>query len=245
MNAQLFIQMCCAALLGFGPTQAIAQDRCSVELILALDVSGSVDWKEYRLQRVGVASAFRDPEVTELISFLPGGIQVAITQWAGPQDQRVVLNWHSIQNKQSSFAFADKIEDTTRYTSGPMTAIGNALIHANRLLQRNPKPCLKSVIDVSADGHNNQGNEPADVAAILEAKGVTINALVVVGEDLTLLRYFEKNVIRGHGAFVQPTYGYKDYARAIKEKLLRELSPSLSYIDTEQPNHFVTVEYKK
>ncbi len=131
---------------------------------------------------------------------------------------------------------------TTRFNSGPMTAIGNALIHADRVLQSNPKPCFKSVIDVSADGHNNRGNEPSDVATILAAKGVTINALVVLGDDLTLLKYFENNVIRGHGAFIQPTYGYKDYARAIKEKLLRELSPSLSRRDLPTYNRRITAK---
>ncbi len=175
MKTKYIFNICFVALFGLNPINVNAQEQCAVELVLALDVSGSVDWKEYRLQRVGIASAFRDSEVTELISHLPGGIQVAITQWSGPHDQRTVLNWHSIQNEKSSLTFADKIEETSRYASGAMTAIGNALDHASKLLKVNPKICFKSIIDVSADGYNNNGNEPNDVAAVLESKGVTLN----------------------------------------------------------------------
>jgi len=229
MNIAQLLRLGCIALFGILAQPVNAQDRCAVALVLALDVSGSVDWKEYRLQTVGVASAFRDPEVVDLITHLHGGIQVALTQWAGPKDQRVVLNWHHLQDAQSTSDFADKVDTITRYNNSPMTAIGNALLHANRLLENIPTPCFKTVIDISADGQNNEGNNPSIVADLLAVKGVTINALVVVDEDLSLLRYFETQVIRGQGTFVQPTYGYTDYARAIKEKLLRELSPSVSH----------------
>ncbi len=231
MRFKRFAQLCCAALIGIGPIDAYAQNRCSIELILALDVSGSVDWKEYRLQRVGIASAFRDPELIELVSYLPGGIQIALTQWSGEFDQRVVLNWQSVKDKRTAFDFAEKVDDITRYENSGMTAIGNALIHANKLLRRNPKPCYKRVIDISSDGFSNRGNDPKSVSTILEAKDITINALVILDEDLSLLTYFEKNVVKGHGSFVQAAYGYDDYARAIKEKLLRELSPSLSHYE--------------
>lgn len=208
------------------PTISFSQTTCSVALVLALDVSGSVDWKEFRLQRSGIESAFRDPEVTELIELLPGGISASVTYWSGATGQRLAVGWKHIKNTADAAVFADKIISDKRARTGALTAIGNALLHAEEVLSANPIPCHRQVIDVSGDGRSNRGIDPSFVADALAAKGITTNALVIVNKYGTLVPYFQKNIVRGVGSFVQPAYGYQDYARAIKQKILRELVPT-------------------
>jgi Ca-activated chloride channel family protein len=211
------------------PATVSANTTCSVELILALDVSGSVDWKEFRLQRKGISDAFRDPEIIELIEFLPGGISVMMTHWSGTYQQRVSVSWHDIRTASESNKFAQKVEESKRILLGAMTAIGKALLHVDQHIPQNPTKCHRTVIDVSSDGRNNRGPNPFEIANGLADKGTTINALVIIGldehKDETLIPYFKKNVVRGVGSFVQTTDSYRDYAQAIKHKILRELSP--------------------
>jgi Ca-activated chloride channel family protein len=213
------------------PLPLHAQAQCSVEIVLALDVSGSVDLKEFTLQKHGVSDAFRDVEVQELIEFLPGGITAAITHWSGHGNQEVIVNLQRIRNASEANAFAQKLLDYTRVRSGALTAIGSALLHADNLLNSSPTPCHRRVIDVSSDGRNNRGPDPTLIAEKLAENGTTINALVISNADGTLLPYFRQNIVRGAGAFAQSAHGYKDYARAIKEKLLRELAPAVSEFD--------------
>ena len=208
------------------PVSLFAETKCSIALVLALDVSGSVDWKEFRLQRSGIENAFRDPEVTDLIELLPGGISATITYWSGASGQRVAVGWKHITDASGASDFADELIADKRVRSGSLTAIGNALLHAEKVLAKNPTPCHKNVIDVSGDGRSNRGVDPTFVAEALAAKGITTNALVISNTDKTLVPYFQKNIVRGVGAFVEPAEGYKDYARAIKQKILRELQPN-------------------
>ena len=212
------------------PIATMANSTCSVELVLALDVSGSVDWKEFRLQRKGIADAFRDPEIVELIEFLPGGISVMVTHWSGTYEQRVSVGWHDISTASEADVFAEKVGDSRRVLIGAMTAIGKALLHVDQHIPQNPTKCYRTVIDVSSDGRNNRGPDPFEIANGLADKGTTINALVIIGlnehKDETLIPYFQKNVVRGIGSFVQTTDSYRDYAKAIKQKILRELAPT-------------------
>lgn len=216
---------------------ATAQTKCSVQIVLALDVSGSVDWTEFRLQKNGVANAFRDPEIIELISLLPGGISVTITHWSGESSQRVAIPWTNIRNAADGFEFANKIESDKRVRIGSLTAIGQALIHADQRLSANPNPCNRSVIDLSSDGRSNRGTNPTLVSEMLAAKNITINALVIVNKDRKLVPYFQKDIIRGIGSFVQSAEGYEDYAQAIKQKLLRELLPTTAEKLPRHPTH--------
>jgi Ca-activated chloride channel family protein len=220
-----------ATIFFLSPIPLYAQAQCSVEIVLALDVSGSVDLKEFTLQKQGVSDAFRDTEVQELIAFLPGGITAAITHWSGQGNQEVIVKLQNIRNPSEANAFAQELLDYTRVRSGALTAIGSALLHADNLLNSSPTPCRRRVIDISSDGRNNRGPDPSLIAENLAENGATINALVISNADGTLLPYFEKNIIRGAGAFAQSAKGYSDYARAIKEKLLRELAPAVSKFD--------------
>ncbi|MEM7686597.1 MAG: DUF1194 domain-containing protein, partial [Pseudomonadota bacterium] len=111
------------------------------------------------------------------------------------------------------------------------TAIGDALWHANSLSATNPRDCKRRVIDVSGDGISNRGREPVRVAEALAANGVTINAVVIRGARPDPAEYYIDNVVRGPGAFIEVADTFHDYARAIQQKLLRELTPALASRD--------------
>ena len=227
LGATLLATSCCISSI---PSKS--QPICSAALLLALDVSGSVDWKEYHLQRKGIADAFRDDELIKLIEFLPGGISVAVTQWSGTGHQERVVNWQQIKTKSDAEKFAASVQAITRNGWGPMTATGNALLHADALLKSNPYPCVKNVIDLSSDGRTNRGVPEKLVSQQLTTKGHTINVLAIVENDHSLLRYFATSVIGGPGSFVETARGYSDYARAMKRKLLRELSPNVAAVNS-------------
>ena len=203
-----------------------AQQKCSVALVMALDVSGSVDWAEYRLQRKGIADAFRDDELIDLIEYLPGGIAVAVSQWSGSWHQENMLGWHRIETRSDALRFAKAVQSITRNRVGAMTATGNALLHAELMFRSNPYTCDKKVVDVSSDGKSNQGLVASQVSDQLDRSGTTINVLAILEDDETLIPYFAEHVVRGPASFVQSANDYADYFEAIKRKLLRELTPN-------------------
>ncbi len=228
-------KMAVALFLATLPTSSIAKSQCSIALVLAQDVSGSVDSSEFHLQKNGLANAFRDPEVIELIKLLPGGIYVAVTQWSGHHDQRLAIDWTHISNASDANSFAEQIDNDRRVRTGSLTAIGQALLHADHLLRSKMSICKRKVIDVSSDGRSNAGPDAKMIADTLAQKSITINALVITGQNSSLITYFQQKIIRGPEAFVQPTIGYRDYAKAIKHKLLRELTPALAQSIPTQP----------
>jgi Ca-activated chloride channel family protein len=209
------------------PTQSTAQTACSIALVLAQDVSTSVDSSDFHLQKKGLAEAFRDMEVINLIKNLPGGISVTLTQWSGQNDQQLAIVWNDIKTIKDAHNFANKVENDKRMWARSLTATGNALLHADHLLRSNPTPCNRHVIDLSSDGRSNSGLDASLIADEIATKGITINALVITNQDISLIPYFQQNIIRGAGSFVQPATSYRDYATAIKQKLIRELTPAM------------------
>lgn len=213
---------------------ANTKTKCSVALVLALDISGSVDWPEFRLQRSGIVNAFHDEEVIDMISFLPGGISVSVIYWSHEKHSKVAVDWTPLRTKSEVESFTQELKDYVILRSGPLTSIGDALSHANRHFTTNPSQCYRRVIDISSDGKNNNGPEPHRIADEISAQAITINALLITGEDETLVPYFRQNVIRGVGSFIQTTNEYKDYAHAMKRKLLRELAPVSAKLETQK-----------
>lgn len=201
---------------------------CGVELVLAMDVSRSVVNAEYDLQMGGLANAFRDPEVIEAIGWIPGGVMASVTEWSGAGSQAQTVGWRELTSPASVKAFANEIETTRRQFFGRFTAVGEALFHANTLSASNPRTCQRRVIDISGDGKSNRGREPKPISVALAANGVTINALVIKGAKPDPEEYYLQHVINGPGAFVEVADGFEDYARAMTQKLLRELSPSMA-----------------
>jgi Protein of unknown function (DUF1194) len=207
---------------------AVASARAEVsvdlELVLAIDSSRSVDFGESELQMGGIANALRDPEVIEAIQGgAPNGVAVAVIEWSGPGQQLVAVDWTRITDAASAAALAARIEAMGRGLIGE-TAIGEALRFASDLLAYGPFEGARRIIDVSGDGPSNAGAEPEPMRDAAALAGITINGLAILRENPGLDRYYAEHVIGGPDAFVVIAEDYDDFARAIRQKLLREIS---------------------
>ncbi|NDR56529.1 DUF1194 domain-containing protein [Pseudoruegeria sp. M32A2M] len=219
------------ALLSASPVAA--QTPCRLALQLALDVSGSVDSREYRLQLDGLASALLDPEVQAALLTMPDvPVVLSVFEWSGKDSQRVLFDWSPIRNKVDVAALASQLRDTQRAEMSVSTGLGTAMLFAGARSETAPA-CFRQVLDVSGDGKNNDGPRPQDVGAALPP-GLNINALVIgprspgavgaqAGEINELVGYFQAYVLRGPEAFVEIAVGYENYAKAMQRKLLKEL----------------------
>ena len=200
-------------------------EGCRLALVLALDVSVSVNAEEDRLQREGLARAMLAPEVAR--AFLAGDpVAVFAFEWSGARSQRPLLpGWVLIENETDLAGLAGAIAASER-TVGPsdFTAIGAALEYAGAALEEAPA-CRARTVDVSGDGQINDGPRPAAVYEDALWDGITVNALVIGGAEPgeSLGDWFEAHVVRGPGAFWMLADGYADYERAMRAKLLREL----------------------
>ena len=215
-------------LLLFAP-QSSAAPVTDLALVLAIDGSYSVDDFEHSQQLQGTAEAFRSEAVRDAIEALPNGqIAVMLMQWSSEGSQVASLPWQIVQGGEGALALADQIESLGRHTRDGGTSISAALSYA--LLQLKRCPCLpvRRIIDLSGDGRQNNGPSLALVRAKAAAEGVTVNGLAILNEVRTLHYYFERQLIAGPSAFVEPATDYADYARAIRRKLLRELSAGIA-----------------
>jgi hypothetical protein len=197
------------------PLAGFAQDGCRQALALALDVSGSVDAREYRLQIGGLIAALDTSAVRNALLSLPGQpVELLAFEWSGAEDQHVLVDWTAIHSREDIAAFQERLRQTQRRATSPGTAIGHALETGHRMLDQRP--------------------DPAHIRTRLAAAGITVNALVIGADSPTLsdLRqadiaelssYFRANVIAGPDAFVQTAIGYEGYAEAMARKLEREL----------------------
>lgn len=193
-------------------------------LVLAIDCSYSVDEREYNLQIGGLSDAFLSAEVVSAINSGPlGSISVAVVQWSSHTSQRTVIPWSRLSNTGEIQAFSQKLATMPRITDDGATAMAAAISFSTDLHRANPYFANRRVIDVSADGRNNNGPNIGPVRARALAQGITINALAILLEDVTLDIYFMRDVIGGPGAFVEEADDYADYARAIKRKLVKEI----------------------
>lgn len=221
-----------AALAPAGPAAAF---ECHTALVLALDASDSVDPREADLQRRGIATALRHPDVIDAIAPSEGyGALLMAFEWADPGEQHVVARWAALDGPAAVLAFAQRMDDLPSAYMNGQTGIGAAMEFAAKALADAPIECGRRVIDVSGDGPGNIGPTPALYRGMGLFDGIMINGLVIrdVREDYALqqptrdpLPYYEAQVRHGPGAFVMVTGGYDDYADAMREKLLRELQP--------------------
>ncbi|MEM9139937.1 MAG: DUF1194 domain-containing protein [Pseudomonadota bacterium] len=202
------------------PAPALA---CALELILAVDISGSIDSREYALQTEGMAAAFETPELAEAIIHQDGGIWVVLTQWSGATRQRQVTGWHHLTDPASMAKFATAIRQGGRSWRNYSTAIGEALFHALKVGETVPETCKRRVVDMSGDGVSNEGRAPRAMADALAAMGYTVNAIVIKGDQPDPIKYYQINVLAGAQAFLEVAEDFDDYPRAILRKLLREI----------------------
>lgn len=202
---------------------AAAAAECRLALALGLDVSGSVDAQEYRLQLDGLAGALQAEAVVAALTASGPPVRVMVYEWSGPRDQRVIAPWQSLTGPAEVAALAARLRAVRRVAGDPSTALGTAMATGARAL-RTEAGCWRQVLDISGDGASNTGPRPQDVGAL----GITVNALVVGAESGgvatggDLVAYFERFVLRGPGAFVEQAAGFEDYEAAMVRKLLRE-----------------------
>jgi len=202
-----------------------AAGSVDLELLLAVDVSPSVNTDEYDLQIRGLSEAFRHPDVVDAIrAGAPNGIAVALMQWAGPREQALSVGWSEVRDQATADSFAEQIDAVARPTTNGGTAIGDALDRAIALLAENRFDGARQVIDVSGDGRTNQGESPAPIRTLAVLSGITVNGLVILDDEPQLDAYYLKRVIGGPGAFVLHANGFEDFAEAIRLKLIREIT---------------------
>lgn len=171
----------------------------------------------------GLARAVRSDPVRQSI-VESGGIQVMVFEWSGRQQQVDVVPWLFVRTEADVFALADRIASHQRGFNEFPTALGFALGHAAIQLERAPSECARTVVDVSGDGVNNEGYGPAIAYRTFDYSNVTVNGLVILGEEPDPADYYRAEVIRGPGAFVEIAENFEDYEEAMRRKLLREIN---------------------
>ncbi|MFN3972958.1 MAG: DUF1194 domain-containing protein [Gemmobacter sp.] len=198
---------------------------CRLALALAMDVSLSVDDRDYAIQQQGLIAALQDAEVRA--AFLRGDpVALAVYEWSGIAHQQVVQDWVMVTGPQVLDRIAARLAAHRRPSFGLATALGTALDFGRKLLERAPA-CGAQVIDVSGDGRNNQGPDPRQVYAQGGWDGIIVNALVISAHEMSLEAYMRREVIRGPGAFVEHAPQHSDFPPAIRRKLIRELTEAV------------------
>ncbi len=214
-------------ILGVFLPASVAQ-ACGLALVLAVDVSGSVDSREYRIQMDGLAAALRDGIVVEAL--LSQEAMVTLIQWTGSSRQRQTVPWTQMRYADDLERFATAVEENKRVWRNFSTAVGEALLASEIALTDVPH-CSRKVIDVSGDGISNEGVSPRDRHAALGALDVTVNALAIETDDEDLTGWFFENLILGEGAFVVTANGFEDYPEQIRRKLQRETTRQVSALE--------------
>lgn len=220
-----------AALLAFPLAAALscgAKAECALALALALDVSSSVDAEEYAIQKGGLVAALRDRNVRAALLADPGSVRILVYEWSGWQQQDVVAGWVAIDGPGDIDALADRLAGHRRVYTDFSTAIGRALSWGEAQFSRLPEPCLRSVIDVSGDGVNNDDLSPRTIRGMGGLARVTVNGLVIRGAAPDPEPHYRDDVIGGPGAFLMVAEGgFRDYPDLLIAKLLREIDPPL------------------
>ncbi|MBO6560063.1 MAG: DUF1194 domain-containing protein [Nisaea sp.] len=204
-----------------------------LKLLLAVDVSGSIDFWEGGLQRDGYVEALKDDAVINtILSGQLGRIALSYVEWAGGTHQRVLLDWTLIDSKQAAYDFAENLS-VRAHMAGRRTSIGNMLDFAVKMFQDPRFFAERQVIDISGDGPNNSGARVDEARDRAIAAGLVINALPILNErpspygfpkldDLDV--YYEECVIGGDGAFVIAAKGIKSFASAVRRKMILEVA---------------------
>ncbi len=212
--------------------QSPAAIPVDLQLVLAVDVSRSIDEVEAELQRRGYIEALTNERVIDaILSGENRRIAVCYTEWAGTHYQVVVIDWTAIDSPAAARRFADKLAEAPRQSQS-WTAVGAALAHAGQRFEASPFVARRRVIDVSGDGRTNDGPPAELVRDRLVGQGIVVNGLPVMMNrtnfgrppDLTLDRYYEENVIGGVGSFMIVAENFEHFGRAVRTKLVREIS---------------------
>ncbi len=209
---------------------ARAEIPVSIELVLAVDISRSVDDVEYDLQITGIANAFRHPEIIDLIG-QQSGVAVTLFQWDEEVDTQHMIPWHLLRDPATVLSFAAKVAALERRPVRKFTGIGRAIEFGVRLITANKFAGRRLKIDISGDGRDNIGSLPSTSRQQARSLGIAINGLPILIDTYNLDRYYREEVILGPDAFLEIAIDYDDFARAFLRKLRREITPSISRND--------------
>jgi Protein of unknown function (DUF1194) len=214
-----------ALLLAGAGAPAASQTAVDLQLVLAVDASGSVSEERFELQKQGYVAAFRSPALLRAVgSGSARGIAVTMVQWTGPAMQVQVVPWRLVNDEATMLAVAAAIEVVPRQLFGGGTSISGAIDHAMTLFPGSPYVGARRVIDISGDGRNNRGRPSTEARDDAVRAGVTINGLPILAVEPDLEEFYLDNVIGGPGAFVIPAASFDTFADAILKKLVIEIS---------------------
>jgi len=213
-----------------------AAPAVDLELVIAADTSSSIDDREAALEREGVISAFRSPEVLRAISSGSlGRIAVLYMDWSGGPNNRIIMNWTTIHDKASAEAFAAALMKAPR-TYGRGTSIGGAIEMSAALIESSGLEATRKAIDISGDGPANTGRPVAEVRDEVVGRGIIINGLPIMSGDYgtgdwgaypgQLDQYYMHCIIGGQGSFIVPARGFQEFVTAMRRKLVLEISDS-------------------
>jgi hypothetical protein len=192
-------------------------------LVIAVDVSLSVDDGRYRLQRDGTAAAFESDDLARAIAEGPNGaIEVTVMEFSDPDRQIAVIPWTRLASAADAADFARRLRGVHR-TSHGLTGIADALLAAEALLDDAPAPATRRIVDVSSDGMSNIGTAITAARDRLVDAGITINGLPILTEAVWLDTYYAEYVIGGEDAFLEIARDQSSFAEAMHRKLIREI----------------------
>ncbi|TNC50510.1 DUF1194 domain-containing protein [Rubellimicrobium rubrum] len=210
-----------AGLLAFSALAGTVDGRCDTALVLAIDVSNSVEEAEFRLQIDGLVEALEDPVITDAL--VEGQVALAVMQWSGAREQRVSVPWRRMATQADVAILAGTIRSLPRAYIRSGTAPADAIRRGLALLSEVPE-CRRHVIDLSGDGQRNMGLNVSRARDAAVAEGVTINAIAIETTGTAISDFYRSEMVTPDG-FVMSARGHRDYPRAIRRKIQRELSP--------------------
>ena len=215
---------------------ARAAEQVDLLLVLASDVSRSVDTRKFQLQREGYAAALSNPRVVEAIKSGPHGrIAICFVEWSGATSQKLVIDWTVVSDAASARKIGDQMIELPR-SFADRTSISAGLDFSMSLIERAPFEATRRTIDVSGDGTNNSGRDIASTRDEVLAKGVTINGLVILSDAPLpwnpehtnppggLDEYYRRNVTGGPGSFVMVAENHNSFGQAIVKKMIAEIA---------------------
>ena len=200
--------------LAAGPAAA-----CSMALVLAIDVSSSIDIGEYKFQTHGLADALLDPEVADVL--VQHQVALSVVQWSGAEEGDLTIPWRRMLSYGEVRDFSTRVRDMPRKWEDSDTAVGDAIAFSAAQFDR-VADCGRKVIDVSGDGSSNAGLNAGVESRKAEAAGIEINGLAIDIIGASITAFYTRFVVTSDG-FVITSRGFSDYPRSIREKLLREL----------------------
>lgn len=220
------------ALTIFGPLTAAANDTVDVQLVLAIDVSRSIEAEEYEIQQEGYASALVDPAVVgAMLSGPYGRVAVVVVEWAGQNQQRIIAPWQVLATASDAVRLSESL-GVERPRFWRRTSISSMLLYGASLIENSGFASTRRVIDISGDGPNNEGPPVLQARQQVLARGITVNGLPLLTRGVSmnmfdmdqLDEYYHQCVVGGPGSFVIPVTRWEEFAETVRRKLVLELA---------------------